>query len=133
MGEMLTVCFLSLAVNAHDQSGQVKYTPFPHTQALQTNEDMARMTVCGYVTAVDTHCETFEVSVAQIISCVPGTTPLKVCAFLELDEDVHGTSIELPLLRSVVSFTGDVMSVEHWVAFLSVNNVTCLGDLNYPL
>lgn len=112
---------------------QISPTLFALSNVLNTNEDMARMTVSGYVTAVDAHSETFEVFIAQIISSVPGYTPIKVRAFLELDEDLGKPFLQLPLIRSVVSFTGDVMSVEHCVPFLSVKSITCLGDLKYPL
>lgn len=94
---------------------------------------MARMTVSGYVTAMDAYAETFDVSVAQVISPIPGTSLINVRVIFELDEDVGNTSIELPLLHSVVSFTGDVMSIEHRIAVLTVKNVTCLGDLKWPL
>lgn len=85
----------------------------------------------GLVTAVDADRETFKVSVSQNISGVPGTTPLKVRVFFELDEDSEQTMIELPLLHTLVLLTGDVMNVEHRIVYLSTNDVTSLTDFKY--
>jgi hypothetical protein len=70
---------------------------------------------------------------SQIILCLPGTTPFKIQVLLEDNDDVENSGPTIPALHGLVSFTSNVMCIEHQVTFVSINDITSLEEFNYDL
>jgi hypothetical protein len=102
------------------------YTTCP----LQETTTMARMTISRCISAVERESDTFDICLSQTISSIPGLTPLTVWVLIGLNENCDRPDVHIPHVHSVVSLMGDILMVQHRVAYISV---VCVAYLFPPI
>lgn len=132
MGDLKSVRVSTLIyICRHSQCDQIRSTFFAPTAVLKRSDSVARMTVSGCVTAINIEMDSFTLALCQPIKGIPGFSPLTVRVTVGYDENFERPQVSFPQLHSLISLTGDILAMEHRVAYLSVNFVALMCPFNH--
>jgi hypothetical protein len=109
-----------------DTLPQIRHIQNQNINLLHSSDATANMMISGRVSGVHRESGTFTMTVYPVIGGASANAHLEIRAVLRCNLFALNPAQRLPGLNSVVTFSGDLLTVEETVAIVSLDKITYL-------